>query len=354
MSALTTQIIIFIACLLVTLTVGLFLRYLLVRHLKRTILDNWLIQILGVLIIIPPIIVGIIVAAAIIGIPATDMLLYLSLVLPDIFNKQSFGQVIWNLALSVLIFLVAIGVGRTFLKVITAGTAKERLGVNATVLLGRCIYIVDLFVAFLFILAVWNIQFGIPAAVISVITVGLTFVFQDLLKNIVAGVYILVEGPFHIGDTITTDVYTGKVEDVQLRATKLRIVSGEQVIVPNSLLFTGVVINRTIYEEKRATVLITMPLDKYDTEQTFDNILKAMKDVTGVMLKPEPTVSLSTVAGAFGSSTGTVSGYTGEIISLLLRFWISDGDAKIISEVMVSLRQALPYADLSIREPTGL
>jgi hypothetical protein len=120
------------------------------------------------------------------------------------------------------------------------------------------------------------------------------------------------------------------------------------------MLFTGVVINRTIYEEKRSTVLITMPLDKYDIEQTVDNILKAIKDVTGVMLKPEPTVSLSTIAGAFGSSTGTVSGYTGEIISLLLRFWISDGDAKIISEVLVSLRQALPYADLSIREPTGL
>lgn len=354
MSALTTQIVIIIVCLLVALTVGLFLRYLLVHRLKRTILDNWLIQIFGVLIIIPPIIVGIIVAAALIGIPATQMLLYLELVLPDIFNKTNFGQLIWNLALSTLIFLVAIGVGRTFMKIITAGTVKEHLDVNARVLIGRSIYVVVLFIAFLFILAIWNIQFGIPAAVISVITVGLTFVFQDLLKNIVAGVYILVEGPFHIGDTITTDIYTGKVENVELRATKLRIVSGEQVIVPNSLLFTGVVINRTIYEEKRSTVLITMPLDKYDTEQTIDNILKAIKDVTGVMLKPEPTVSLSTVAGAFGSSTGTVSGYTGEIISLLLRFWISDGDAKIISEVMVSLRQVLPYADLSIREPTGL
>ena len=354
MSQLTTQIIIIILSLLVAIGVGLLFRYLLVRHLKKTVLDNWLIQIFGVLIIIPPIIVGIIVAAALIGIPATQMLLYLQLVLPDIFNKTNFGQLIWNLALSVLIFLLAIGVGRTFLKIITAGTVKQHLGVNVRVLLGRSIYVLVMFIAFLFILAIWNIQFGIPAAVISVITVGLTFVFQDLLKNIVAGVYILVEGPFHIGDTITTDVYTGKVEDVQLRATKLRIVSGEQVIVPNSLLFTGVVINRTIYEEKRSIVLITMPLDKYDTEQTTDNIIKTIKDVTGVMPKPEPTVNLSTVAGAFGNNTGSVSGYTGEIISLTLRFWFSDGDVKIISDVLIALRRALPYADLSIREPTGL
>ena len=240
------------------------------------------------------------------------------------------------------------------MKFINGRAAKEHIGVNVSVLLGRSAYICILFVAFLFILSIWNIQFGIPAAVISVITVGLTFVFQDLLKNIVAGVYILVEGPFHIGDVISTDVYTGKVEDVQLRATKLRIASGEQVIVPNSMLFTGIVVNRTIYAEKRSTIAIVLPLDKFEKDQTAECILKTIKGVTGVMPKPEPILSLSTVAGAFGSSTGTVSGYTGEIITLILRFWLPDGDVNIISEAMIALRQALPYADLTIREPAGL
>lgn len=354
MADLKTQILILIASLLVALVIGLILRYFLVRRLKKTVLDNWLIQLFGFLIIIPPIFVGIIVAAAFIGIPATQMLYYLQLVLPDIFTKTNFGQLIWNLSLSILIFLVAIGVGRTFLKIITAGTVKDHLDVNVRVLLGRSAYILVLFVAFLFILAIWNIQFGIPAAVISVITVGLTFVFQDLLKNIVAGVYILVEGPFHIGDIITTDVYTGKVENVEIRATKLRIFSGEQVIVPNSMLFTGVVVNRTIYEESRSIIVITMPLAKFEKGQTTECILNTIKGITGVMLKPEPVLSLSSVAGAFGNTTGVVSGYTGEIITLTLQFWISDGDVKVISDAMIALREALPIADLTIREPAGL
>ena len=162
MSDLTTQIIIIVVSLLIALCVGLFLRYLLVRRLKKTVLDNWLIQIFGFLVIIPPIIAGIIVAASFIGIPATEMLLYLQLVLPDIFKNQSFVQIIWNLALSVLIFLIAIGVGRTFLKIITVGTAREHIGVNVSVLLGRGLYVLVLCVAFLFILSIWNIQFGIP------------------------------------------------------------------------------------------------------------------------------------------------------------------------------------------------
>ena len=83
MTDLTTQIIIIVASLLVALGIGLLLRYLLVRRLKKTVLDNWLIQIFGFLIIIPPVIAGIIVAAFFIGIKATEMLVYLQLVLPE-------------------------------------------------------------------------------------------------------------------------------------------------------------------------------------------------------------------------------------------------------------------------------
>jgi small conductance mechanosensitive channel len=354
MSYLTKQIIIIVVSLLIALGVGLFFRYLLVRSLKKTVLDNWLIQIFGFLIIIPPIIAGVIVASFFIGIPATELLLYLQLVLPDIFNVPNLGHLIWQLALSALIILLAIGVGRTLLKLVTVETAKEHIGINISILIGRILYTLVLFIAFLLILTIWNIQFGIPAAIISVITVGFTFVLQDLLKNVVAGIYLLVEGPFHIGDVISTDVYTGKVEDVQLRATKLRIVSGEQVIVPNAMLFSGIVVNKTIYDERRATIVITMPLDKYDQDQTTECILKTIKGVTDVMIKPEPTLSLSGVAGAFGSSTGTLSGYTGEIITLTLRFWIPEGRDTPVSEAMLALRNALPYADLSIREPAGL
>ncbi len=351
MSNQATQIIIIIVTLLIALGVGLFLRYLLVKRLKKTVLDNWLIQIFGFLIIIPPVIVGIIVAAFFIGIPALDLLLYLQLVSPVKFNIPN---LIWQFALSALIILLAIGVGRTLLKIVTVRTAKEHIGINISILLGRILYTVVLFIAVLLILTIWNIQFGIPAAVISVITVGFTFVLQDLLKNIVAGIYLLVEGPFHIGDMISTDIYTGKVEDVQLRATKLRISSGEQVIVPNSMLFSGIVVNKTIYEERRATILITIPLDTYDKDQTTECILRTIKGIADVMIKPEPTLSLSSVAGAFGNSTGTVSGYTGEIITLTLRFWIPEGQDSIVSNAMLALRTALPNADLTIREPVGL
>ena len=77
MDPLTTKLIIIIVSLLVALAVGLLLRYLLVRRLKKTILDNWLIQIFGFLIFFPPIIIGMLVAAYLTGIPAYYMLSFL-------------------------------------------------------------------------------------------------------------------------------------------------------------------------------------------------------------------------------------------------------------------------------------
>jgi small-conductance mechanosensitive channel len=353
MTDLTTQIIITIVILLIALGVGLFLRYLLVRRLKKTVLDNWLIQTLGLFIIIPPVIVGIIVAPYISGWSSGQVANYWN-IFANALHIPDLPTLIWNVFWSVVIILLAIGIGRTLVKLINGKRTENHLNINVRTLLGRASYVGILIIAFFLILSIWNIQFGIPAAALSVITVGFTFVMQDLLKNLVAGIYILLEGPFHIGDKITTQQYTGTVENVQLRATKLRINNGEQVIVPNAILFSDIVVNKTFYKDSRATIAITMPLEKYDNDQTTECVLTTVKGVTGVIIKPEPALTLSSVAGAFGSSTGTLSGYTGEIITLTLRFWIPEGQDTVVSDAMLALRTALPDADLSIREPAGL
>jgi len=347
-----TQIIISVLTILIALGIGLYFRLLLVRRLKKTVLDNWLIQLFGALVVILPLILGIVLAFYISGLatqknPFWDGWLQVPVV------KTLLGP-IGKLIGSVLIVLLAIGVGRTLTRVVTRGIAKSRVEINIRTLLGRVLSVVTAIVAFFWILAVWNTELTVPATLIGVVTVGITFVIQDILKNLAAGIYILIEGPFQIGDTISTDKYTGKVENVLLRATKLRVLSGEQVIVPNALLFNGIVINNTTYEETLATIVITMPQEEYDKDKMSESILKTIKEVNGVMMKPEPVLGLSAVAGSFGGTTGTLSGYSGEIITLTLSFWYPAGQDTIVSEVMHALRSVLPRADLAIRAPAGL
>src|SRR5260370_20530294 len=54
----TYQIIFSALSILIALGIGLYLRRILVRRLHKTVLDNWLIQLLGALVVIPPLIVG--------------------------------------------------------------------------------------------------------------------------------------------------------------------------------------------------------------------------------------------------------------------------------------------------------
>jgi len=352
MNPLTIQIIILVLTILIALGIGLYFRLLLVRRLKKTVLDDWLIQLFGALVVILLVILGIVLALSISGL-GTQVSKFLDGWWQQALDGKGLPGFIWNLIKSLLIVLLAIGVGRTLTKQVTRGIAKSRVEINIRTLLGRILSVVTAIIAIFWILAVWNLELTVPATLIGVVTVGITFVIQDILRNLAAGIYILIEGPFQIGDTISTDKYTGKVEDVQLRATKIRILSGEQVIVPNATLFNGIVINNTTYEETLATIVITMPQEEYDKDKMSESILKTIKEVNGVMMKPEPVLSLSAVAGSFGGTTGTLSGYSGEIITLTLSFWYPAGQDTIVSEVMHALRGVLPRADLAIRGPAG-
>jgi small conductance mechanosensitive channel len=332
-----TARILLVACIIfAALIIGLILRRLLVRWLKETFLDNWLIQTLGIIVVLIPLLVA---AAASPFILASsgdlkiwyDQYVKASLHLPD------FTSLIWNVIGTLLIVALGIGIARTLMKLMLRSQAH--LDVNLRTLIGRIFYILTLIIAFFWILSLWQVSITAPVAVISALAIACAFAIQDILKDLVAGLYILMERPFHIGDEVSTANYTGKVEDILIRATRLRIVSGEQVTIPNALVFGGIVINNTYYGERRATLTLSMAQEAYAQEETPALILKTLEGIETVMAKPEPALF--------------ISGYAGEKITLTLRFWIANRQLATVSEVMYTLRTALPNADFMVLESAG-
>src|SRR5215472_10029316 len=136
MDQLTIQIIISVLTILIALGLGLYFRLLLVRRLKKTVLDNWLIQLFGALVVILPVILGIVLALSISGL-GTAASKFLDGWLQDAFSGKGLPGFIGNLIKSLLLILLAIGVGRTLTKVVTRGLAKSVLEINMRTLLGR-------------------------------------------------------------------------------------------------------------------------------------------------------------------------------------------------------------------------
>src|SRR5438132_13851677 len=98
------------------------------------------------------------------------------------------------------------------------------------------------------LLVVLDILGVTPAGLLAIAcAVGLAFslAIQDILKNFFSGVYLLLERPFRVGDTIRVKEQQGVVENIGVRTTTLRTPDNVQVLVPNAMVFAEVVTKPT-------------------------------------------------------------------------------------------------------------
>lgn len=96
-------------------------------------------------------------------------------------------------------------------------------------------------------------------ASVGIVSLALGLGAQTLVKDLIGGFFIIFEGQFHLGDVIEFDGVVGTVEDLTLRATRLRDADGTIHIVPNGEL--RIVSNRT-RGWSRAFVDVTIPYDQ--------------------------------------------------------------------------------------------
>jgi len=148
-----------------------------------------------------------------------------------------------------------------------------------------------------------TLWFGSPALVFGgfgFLALAVSLAFQDILKNFIAGIFLLLERPFRLGDEITVDDHTGIVENIEMRTTTLRTSDGEQVLTPNSLVYTGTIINRTRYPTRLFTLTAKVP-DGHASDDLADRLRDQLKSRPDIVKDPPPQVVLQ--PSADGAST---------------------------------------------------
>ena len=148
-------------------------------------------------------------------------------------------RTLWALLVVVVALLIARAVRTATMRSLT----RHRAHANATVLLGNLAQVLVLAIGVLAVLAIYTQgAFGWILTSFSVIGIVVGLSLQDILKNFFAGLWILVERPFRIGDTIQVGAHTGEVREISFRTTQLRTPDGREVIVPNATLMTEAVV----------------------------------------------------------------------------------------------------------------
>ena len=85
--------------------------------------------------------------------------------------------------------------------------------------------------------------------------IALGLALQDVIKNILAGIVVLVDQPFRVGDMIEVGSHYGEVLSIGLRSVRIRTFDDSTVTLPNSLVVGGAVSNSNTGELNEMVVI---------------------------------------------------------------------------------------------------
>jgi small conductance mechanosensitive channel len=158
---------------------------------------------------------------------------------------------------------------------------------HVRVVVGTLAFYVAIALGLVVALSLGGVNLGVLVGSLGLATVALGFALQDIVSNFTAGIVLLLEHPFTEGDQIAIDEAEGEVEEIRIRATRLRAPDGQLVLVPNKLLFTNVLRNASATMRRRVEVRLEVPYGQ-DAARARELLLAAAAEAEGVSGDPEP------------------------------------------------------------------
>jgi len=260
-----------------------------------------------------------------------------------------FGGLLWDVAAFLVAFAVVYLLGRYVLVGVVRRSLSARGFDTAVVQLSTTTAgAIALFVAVAvaFTVAGFGSFLAAFATLGGALALALGFAAQDLIANFVAGVFILKDKPFEVGDWIEWNDSSGVVREVDLRVTKVETFSNEVVTVPNSTLANNAVTNAMANDRLRLQFVFGVGYDE-EIDEAREVILEDARSLPDVLDDPEPTVRTTELADSY--------------VGLESRIWIEDpGRGKfksVLSEHVEGVKERFDAEEIEMpypyRELTG-
>ncbi len=186
----------------------------------------------------------------------------------------------------------------------------------------------------------WHIDVGAWLASAGIVGVAVGLAAQDSLANYFAGVFIIADAPYKLGDVITLDDGTrGKVIDIGLRSTRIHTRDGVEINVPNSILGTMKIENRSGGPalEERVTVEVGVAYGS-DVDEVIALLRACVADTPHLVEGRPPEVFFT----AFGASS----------LDFEVKVWIAPAHfEEVRHELHLRIYKALAKAEIEIPFP---
>lgn len=174
-------------------------------------------------------------------------------------------------------------------------------------------------------------------ATLGVTGFAISFAFQDIFGNFLAGILIMLQRPFKIGDLVAVAGAEGVVKDIRIRDTLILTEDGRLIVVPNKNILNGTIINFTATPVHRIEVEVTSSNGE-TLDELREKCLRLVATAGGVAADPKPAVLASKQAG--------------NVVTVTVCCWVDirgRSRAEVRSNVVEALLRGLPGATITPR-----
>jgi MscS family membrane protein len=188
------------------------------------------------------------------------------------------------------------------------------------------------------IMLAWQVDITAWLASAGVVGIAVGFAARDSLANLFAGIFIIADAPYKLGDYIQfEDGLRGRVTDIGIRSTRILTRDDIEINIPNSIIGNAKVVNETggPYTRQRIGVPVSIAYGS-DVERVREVLLATTADAPSVAAAPAPMIFFR----GFGDSG----------LEFAVMVWLEDPALKdiVISEMNFRIYKALRAAQIEI------
>ena len=178
------------------------------------------------------------------------------------------------------------------------------------------------------------------ATIAAALTLAIGFAAQDLIGNLVAGVFLIGDPKIEIGDWVEWNGNVGVVEDISFRVSRVRTFDNELITVPNSELANTAITNPVAKDKLRVQFLFGVGYDD-DIDHAKEVIVEEAEAHGEILDDPPVSVRLTELADSY--------------VGLKSRFWIDEPDradfVRIRSEYVQAVKERCDAEEIDMPYP---
>ena len=254
-----------------------------------------------------------------------------------ILKKEIYANVsLLDIIIVAIVLLVALTVAKG-LSAYLRRVLKEKVGKDNLEIVVRLAYYSIITIAVIAVLPTLGVKLSglLVAGGIAGLAIG--FASQSIIGNLISGIFLIIERPIRIGNSVDIDGTAGIVEDIRIMSTTLRTFDGLFVRIPNQKVFTSNITNFVAHIARRFEYVVGIRYSD-DADKSIKIIKDLVRDHAMTLLNPAPQVFVDNLGD--------------NAVNIIVRIWAPVTEWYAVKmELLWKIKQALEQEGIEIAFP---